>query len=112
MNDVGDVVLIYYQDKPAFFARIESIKPDVKKDWFVLELLILTIPLKNITWILREEYINGSPFTMEGKSVRIKHVGPVNPEVISNGNGKSDEKDDIHKRKGDVINLKRHKKKH
>jgi len=31
MNSEGDVVLIYYQDKPAGYARIEAIEPDIKK---------------------------------------------------------------------------------
>jgi hypothetical protein len=37
----------------------------------------LTVPLRAITWILREEYINGVPFTMEGNPVRIQAVNPV-----------------------------------
>ena len=74
MNDKGDVVLIYLNEKPAFFARIDSINPDVKKGWFTVQFLSLTIPLRNITWILREEYINGVPFTMDGNPVRIEAV--------------------------------------
>jgi len=80
MAYIGDVVLIYYREKPAFFARIESIEPDIKKDWFRIQLLILTIPLKTVTWILREEYINGVPFTMDGNLVRIEAVNPLTPE--------------------------------
>lgn len=76
-NSVGDVVLIYYEEEPAFFARIESIEPDTKKGWFRVQLLVLTIPLGTITWILREEYINGVPFTMEGKPLRIEAVNPA-----------------------------------
>ncbi len=76
-NIIGEVVLIYYGEKPAFFARIDSIEPDKKKDWFRVQLLVLTVPLRTITWILREEYINGVPFTMEGNPVRIQAVNPV-----------------------------------
>jgi hypothetical protein len=76
-NEIGDVVFIYYAEKPAFFARIDSIEPDTKKDWFRVQLLVLTVPLRTITWILREEYINGVPFTMEGSPVRIQAVNPV-----------------------------------
>jgi hypothetical protein len=79
MTNIGDVVLIYYREKPAFFARIESIEPDIKKDWFRVQLLTLTIPLRTVTWILREEYINGAPFTMEGSPARIEAVIPPPP---------------------------------
>jgi len=79
MINIGDVVLIYYREKPAFFARIESIEPDIKKDWFRVQLLTLTVPLRTVTWILREEYINGAPFTMEGSPARIEAVNPPPP---------------------------------
>ena len=74
MNVEGDVVLIYYQEKPAVYARIEAIGPDIKKDWYQVTLLILTIPAQTVTWILREEYINGTPFTMGGQPVRLEGV--------------------------------------
>jgi hypothetical protein len=83
MATIGDVVLIYFKDEPTFFARIESIEPDIKKDWLVVQLLILAIPLRNVTWILREEYINGVPFTMEGNPVRIEAVNPLAAESDS-----------------------------
>ena len=70
----NDVVLIYFEDKPAVFARIEAIKPDIKKNWYQVTLLLLTIPTQAVTWILLDEYINGSPFTMDGKPVRLEPV--------------------------------------
>jgi hypothetical protein len=83
MSDIGDVVLIYFREKPGFFARIDSIKPDIKKDWFRVQLLVLTIPLRTVTWTLREEYINGVPFTMEGNPVKIEALNPLTPESDS-----------------------------
>jgi len=41
-----DLVLIYLEDKPLAFARIESILPDSKKDWYHVRLLLLQIPLQ------------------------------------------------------------------
>ncbi len=76
-NQQGDVVLIYYQDEPSVYARIESIVPDVKKDWYQVTLLMLTIPPQATTWILREEYINGTPYTMGGQPLRIEKVKKV-----------------------------------
>lgn len=79
----GDIVLIYHQDKPALYARIEAIEPDVKKDWYRLKLLLLTIPAQAVTWILRDECINGSRFTMNGQSIRLEKV--VQPEQSVKG---------------------------
>ncbi len=74
MTTKNDVVLIYFEEKPAVFARIESIEPDIKKDWYHVTLLLLAIPMQTVTWILRDVYINGTPFTMGGKPVRIEAV--------------------------------------
>ena len=74
MRQEGDVVLIYYQDQPTVFGRIESIEFDVKKDWYRATLLLLTIPTQTVTWILRESYIDGAPFTMGGISMRLETV--------------------------------------
>lgn len=73
-NRVGDVILIHYQDHPVAYARIEGIHPDIKKDWYQVTLLLLTLPAQMVTWILREEYINGASFTMGGQSVKLEPV--------------------------------------
>ncbi len=72
-------MLIYYQDAPSVYARIEAIEPDVKKDWYQVTLLMLTIPAQTATWILREEYVNGAPFTMGGQPLRIEGVERAAP---------------------------------
>jgi hypothetical protein len=74
MGREGDVVLIYYEEKPAVFARIEWIAPDVRRGWYQVGLLFLTLPTQTATWILREDYIKGGPFTMGGKAVRLEEV--------------------------------------
>ena len=74
MAEVNDVILIYLEDKPIFFARIESILPDPKKDWFQITLLLLQIPLQKVTWILRDNYINGDEFQMSDKRMRLETV--------------------------------------
>jgi len=55
MAYAGDVVLIYNDEKPAFFARIDSIKPDIKKGWFVVQFLSLTIPLRRRKVLLKKQ---------------------------------------------------------
>jgi len=59
MAKENDIVLIYLEDEPIAFARIEHISPDVKKDWYNVKLLMLQVPLQATTWILRDIYING-----------------------------------------------------
>jgi hypothetical protein len=74
MSHEGDIVLIHIKDQPAVYARIELIEPDIKKDWYKVTLLLLSIPQQVITWILREEYINGASFTMDGNPIRMEEV--------------------------------------
>jgi hypothetical protein len=74
VNIEGDLVLVHYRDKPAFYARIEAIDPDIRRDWYQVTLLILTVPSQTVTWILREEYINGGTFTMGGEPIRLEKV--------------------------------------
>jgi len=80
MRNIGEVVLIYYDNQPAVYGRIESIEPDVKRDWYQITLLLLTIPAHPVTWILRESYIDGEPFTMGGIPMRLEEVKRVLPE--------------------------------
>ena len=70
----NDLVLIYFEDKPLTFARIESILPDTKKDWYHVKLLLLQVPLQVVTWILKDIYISGTEFTMNGKRMRLEQV--------------------------------------
>ena len=70
----NDVVLVYLEDNPVSFARVESIEPDSKKDWYQIKLLMLQIPVQVVTWILKDLYINGEEFFMGGKRMRLEVV--------------------------------------
>ncbi len=74
MTREGDLVLVYIEGKPAFFARIEKISPDPKPEWWQVKMLVLQVPLVTVTWILREPYINGEEFTMGGHPMRLIKV--------------------------------------
>ena len=74
MSKEGDLVLVTVEDTPAFFARIECIGPDVKLDWYQVTLLVLQVPVVEVTWILKEEYLSGASFTMGGKKVVMELV--------------------------------------
>ncbi|TES93654.1 MAG: hypothetical protein E3J94_01170 [Desulfobacteraceae bacterium] len=82
MAKENDVVLIYLEDQPISFARIEEISPDAKKDWYHVKMLMLQLPLQVTTWILRDIYIDGQEFTMSGKRVRLEQVVcPEEPDL-------------------------------
>ena len=74
MAKENDLVIIHLEDKPLAFARIEEILPDSKANWYHVKLLILQLPLQMVTWILRDSYIDGAEFTMEGKKMRMEQV--------------------------------------
>lgn len=79
MATENDIVLIHFEDQPLSFARIEEILPDNKPDWYHVKLLMLQVPLQVVTWILRDRYILGDEFTMNGKRMRLEQV--VCPET-------------------------------
>lgn len=69
-----DLVLVHIEEQPAFYARVEGFTPDHKPNWWHIKLLVLTVPLRVVTWILRLEQLNGEPFTMGGTPIRIEKV--------------------------------------
>jgi hypothetical protein len=70
----NDLVLIHHEDQPVLFARIEEILPDAKPDWYHVKLLMLQVPPQLVTWILRDVYIDGAEFTMNGQRMRLEKV--------------------------------------
>lgn len=106
MATENDVVLIYFEEKPAGFARIEEILPDAKPNWYHVRLLLLQLPLQSVTWILRDAYINGETFTMNGNQMRLEMVvaPPVEDqdEAAPHNGGK---KEDARANGGKVISL-------
>jgi hypothetical protein len=74
MATIGDLVLIYQEEEPASFARIEDISADAKSGWYQVRFLLLQVPVGEAVWILRESYIEGDTFTMNGIRTRIEKV--------------------------------------
>ena len=106
MTGEQDLVLIYYEDNPLVFARIETITPDVKRGWYHVKLLMLQTPLQVATWLLRDTYIGGDEFTMGGRKMRMERVicPPENRPEKSN-------EEEEHSTPAKVISLKDLKKK-
>ncbi|HSM75074.1 MAG TPA: hypothetical protein VK852_10570 [Desulfobacterales bacterium] len=79
MTGIHDIVLIHFEEKPLSFARIEEITADHKPGWYHVTLLMLQVPLQVVTWILRDVYINGEEFTMNGKRMRLERIEAPQP---------------------------------
>jgi hypothetical protein len=82
MTAENDIVLIHYEDKPLVFARIEEILADHKPGWYHVRLLMLQVPVQLVTWILRDAYIEGEPFTMNGKRMRLERIAAPIPSDV------------------------------
>ncbi|OQY46615.1 MAG: hypothetical protein B6240_07030 [Desulfobacteraceae bacterium 4572_87] len=106
MANEGDVILIYHENSPTVFARVEDISPDIKKDWYHITLLLLTLPTQQVTWILKDAYIGGEEFTMGGKPMRLEAVKRVMLEEVKKQPIKKNEEKAPRKR-GDVVPFKK-----
>ena len=69
-----EIVLINIEEQPAFYARVEKIMADAKPQWWRVQFLMLTIPVKVTTWIIDDAQIRGADFTMGGTPIRIEKV--------------------------------------
>jgi len=106
-----DIVLIYMEDKPLVFARIERILADHKPGWYHVKLLMLQVPLQVVSWILKDVYISGETFTMSGKKMRLEQVVCPQEEAPPGIDGDKDEKDTSTPRSARVISLSERKRK-
>lgn len=79
MATINDLVLVHLDREPAFYARINDINPDVKKGWYQVELLVLTLPPQTLVWILEEAHLQGEEFTMGGQPMKLLVVPPKTP---------------------------------
>jgi hypothetical protein len=111
MTSENDLVLIYFEDKPLSYARIEGILADSKPDWYHVKLLLLQIPPQIVTWILRDVYIEGDEFTMNGKRMRLEKVVvpdealPREPELENKEDNDDEPERQKDSGKGKVISL-------
>jgi hypothetical protein len=84
MAAINDVALVHLDRKPAFYVRINDINPDVKRGWYQVELLVLTLPPQTLVWILEEAHLHGEEFTMAGRPVQLVEIPrKIPPEPAS-----------------------------
>jgi len=98
MRAIGDLVAIYIDNKPSVYARIESIEPDIKRHWYQVRLLFLGFPLQEMTWILKDEYLEGSSFTM--KDIPVQIIPVAKP-----GSFQAKDQKKMMEKKADVISI-------
>ena len=102
----NDIILVYIENRPSFFARVEKIYPDIKPRWWQVKLLVLQTPVANATWILDNEQIRGAEFTMNGTPIRIeKIVAPADSENENNPGIEKDEHQQKSNKSARIISL-------
>jgi hypothetical protein len=67
-----DVCMMYVNQFPDCFVRINHMWPDEKKGWWKVNFNRLQIPLVMATWILDENQIRGGEFTMNNVPIRLQ----------------------------------------
>ena len=70
----GEVLLVFFQNEPAFFIRIENILADKKRGWWHVQFITLTLPINEMSWILNNDHIRGGEFTMQDNPVHLERV--------------------------------------
>ncbi len=83
MAGINDLVLVHLDRKPSFYARINDVNPDVKRGWYQVELLVLSLPPQTLVWILEESHLQGEEFTMGGRPVKLELIPPKPPDSTS-----------------------------
>ena len=76
MATINDLVLVHLDRHPTFYARINDITPDVKRGWYQVELLVLSLPPQTLVWILEETHLQGEEYTMGGRPVQLTLIPP------------------------------------
>lgn len=76
MLTVNDLVMVYLDRKASFYARVNEINPDVKRGWYQVEFLVLSLPSRTVVWLISDHHLRGEEFTMGGRPVQLVVVPP------------------------------------
>lgn len=68
----NDVCIIYVNDLPQGFIRIESIESDIKPGWYSVKFIELLFPIKVNTWKIDEEHLKGADINMKGFTFKLQ----------------------------------------
>ncbi len=111
MRYPGDLILLYVDGKPITYARVETVENDIKPGWFRFTMLLLGFPWQLVTWILKEDYIDGTPFTMEGVPIQLVSMPQPGKLSKSQDNAKTAGNEGHTPPSGEVISLEEMRKK-
>lgn len=108
MVQENSIVLIYIQSTPKFYARIEKIDPDIKPGWYHVNIKPLYIlpnnnPAENFSWLIRDVYIQGEPFTIDGTEVQIIESPPPIETLKRNNDNTEDDAEEKDEEKPEEI---------
>ena len=75
----GDIVIV---GTPGgiFYGVVRDIGPDIKKNWYSVQLTLLVLPPVDLSWKLREPQMTGEIFTIEGREHFMAAVDFTSPE--------------------------------
>lgn len=62
----GDIVLVG-MPTGLFYGVVQSIEPNIKKNWYNIRFKLLVVPPVDMTWILRIPQMTGEIFTINGQ---------------------------------------------
>jgi len=62
----GDIIIVGTPDGITY-ATVREIKPDIKKNWYLVRFILLVLPPVELTWTLREPQMCGEMFTIDGE---------------------------------------------
>ena len=62
----GDIILIG-MPSGVFYGLVDSIEPDMKKNWYEMKFKLLILPPVELSWKLRIPQMSGELFTINGE---------------------------------------------
>lgn len=62
----GDIVIVG-TPSGIYYATVRDIKPDIKKNWYIIRFTMLVLPPVEISWKLRQPQMCGEIFTINGE---------------------------------------------
>ena len=101
----GEVLLVFFQDEPAFFIRVENILADKKKGWWHTQFITLTLPINEMSWILSDDHIRGSEFKMQNNPVRLKRITGTHLDTMQPPEGNTEKKIFTEPKSANIISM-------
>ncbi len=99
---IGDIILVGTPEG-IYYATVRDIKPDIKKNWYIVRFTLLVLPPVELSWTLRDPQMCGEIFTINEEEHFMAAV-KLEPETKEETLNKCD-CDTTPKRSGKVLQL-------